>query len=247
MADDSVTGDWHHLMYVTALELRNHLSVALGYAGMLQSERVGPLAEKQQHCVNELRTALGNIAQVVNTVSAFSRPESSVQPLRAISGQSLLSGVLGELPPFIVQNFGPFDLRVVAASDQVMGSPLLAEGFRSAVKGVFRGIVTSLQPKSVWIVDPPDLSERWIVMAAADQIQEAAACPRERLLPLTQRQTAFLDLPFASRVVRAHSGQLLALPEGLSGAIIVLRRPSNDETPDSQDGPSENERKSDQR
>ena len=84
-------------------------------------------------------------------------------------------------------------------------------------------------------------------MAAADQIQEAAACPRERLLPLTQRQTAFLDLPFASRVVREHGGQLLALPEGLSGAIIVLRRPSNEETPDSQDGPSENERKSDQR
>ena len=247
MADDPVTDDWRDLMKVVVLEIRNPLSAALGYARMLHTERVGPLTETQQHCLTELLSALAKIGGVADAVYALSRPESSVQSLNAISVQSALSRVFADLPPHLIESFGPFDLRVVAASDDVMGSPLIAKAFHHAVTGVFREVVTGVQPYSVWVVDPPDVPERWIVMAASDQIQEAAACPRERLVPLREGRRNFLDLPFAGRIVRAHGGQLLALPEGLSGAIIALQRPPNEDTPDSQDGPGENERKSDQR
>lgn len=241
MSSDHVTGDWRDLIKVTVFELRNPLSVALGYARMLHTERVGPLTEKQQHCVKELLRALKGIQQVANTVSALSQPESSVQSLRAISSQSLLARVLAELPPHLIESFGPFDLRVIAANDEVMGSSLLAEGFQHAVTGVFRELVTSVQPYRIWIVDPPEVLERWIVIAACDHIQEAAVCPRERLVPLSERKSTFLDLPFAGRIVREHGGQLLALPEGLSGVVIALQRPPNEDTPESKDGPSENE------
>ena len=225
MADDPVTDDWRHLLQVAVFELRSPLSVAFGYSRMLHSERVGPLTETQQQCVKEALRALKGIQQVVEAVDGLSRPESSVQSIEAVSSQSLLAQILAELPPHFIENFGPFDLRVIAANDEVMGSPLIAEGFRRAVTGVCKELTRSDQPYSIWIVDPPEVSERWIVIAASDQIQEAAACLRERLVPLAERKSRFLDFPVAGRIARAHGGQLLALPEGLSGAVIALQRP----------------------
>jgi hypothetical protein len=35
-----------------------------------------------------------------------------------------------------------------------------------------------------------------------------------------------MDLPFAGAIVRAHGGQLLALPEGTPGAVVALPRPA---------------------
>jgi hypothetical protein len=31
-----------------------------------------------------------------------------------------------------------------------------------------------------------------------------------------------MDWPFASEIVRAHGGELLALPEGIPGAVVIL-------------------------
>jgi len=78
---------------------------------------------------------------------------------------------------------------------------------------------------SIWVIDPVIPTERWIVMAHQDQIQEATASDGEDLSPLGNPMRLTLDLAFARRVITAHGGRLLSLPKGLPGAVIALPRP----------------------
>ena len=68
MADDPVTDDWRDLMKVVVLEIRNPLSVSLGYARMIHTERLGPLTEKQQRCLTEL---LQHLRRLVGSLTRY--------------------------------------------------------------------------------------------------------------------------------------------------------------------------------
>jgi hypothetical protein len=76
---------------------------------------------------------------------------------------------------------------------------------------------------SIWAVDRAVESEWWFVIAPTDRIEDAEKTLRERLLPFGDPPSrSSMDLPFASEIVRAHGGELLALPEGMPGAVVIL-------------------------
>jgi hypothetical protein len=79
---------------------------------------------------------------------------------------------------------------------------------------------------SIRIVDPPDAPERWIVLATTANIDESIRHPRQNLSPLPDWHRGYLqfDVAFSDRIVRAHGGEILALPAYL-GVIVALPRP----------------------
>jgi hypothetical protein len=86
------------------------------------------------------------------------------------------------------------------------------------------------QPVSIRVLDCPDAAERWIVVAVTQAIENAIRSPREALTPLPDRRHGYLmfDVLFANRVVRAHGGEVFALPAEKSGVVVAIPRGDND-------------------
>lgn len=224
MADDPSRADLLDFLHDVGFDLRNKVAVGFGYARMLDMQRVGPLNEKQQAMVQELMKAIQSIRDITDKVFLVSTVYGRDWTLTPIPLTGLLSDVIANSPR--IQSVGPVDLQVIAGADEVMGiSPFMRAALHGAINGVWTHGLEASCPMSIWIVDPPDPSERWLVIAATDDIQEAVRCPRERLQPFTARSPVHLDLPVAHRLVPACGGQMLNLPTGLRGAVVALQRP----------------------
>ncbi len=227
MSNDPSPSDWPYLVKAGMFELRTPLHAVGGYARLLQLEQLGPLTDKQ-------RTALQAVTQYVSAIwarvhqmeqlSELDRPVGKSQSKEDVALGQLLLEVAAGAPP--VEAGTPVDVRTTLGQDNVVAH---AGALRQALTGVVRSVMwdqlRSQEPLSIWVVDPVGTDERWIVIAAQDRIQEAAAVPSAKLSPLNEPSRLTLDVAFARRVIAAHKGRLLSLPEGLSGAVIALPRP----------------------
>lgn len=229
MSEDSFTTNWPKLVSGGMFQLSDLLRFVQGYARMLDSGRFGPLTEEQRRPFQEIQQVAGRIAEIVNALAGLASLEGAGRQIdkERISLGKLLSDVAG-LP--WLQLVPPIDIRTAAESDTVTGVFSL---LRYALAGLARSVVydqfNGERPLSIWVVDPVVESERWIVLAATDQIHEAVQTSRESLSPFDERPVrGSMDLFFAGGLVRAHGGQLLALPTGVCGAVVALPRPTGE-------------------
>ena len=171
-----------------------------------------------------MQKAAGQITQVADALSGLASLHGAGRRIDRtnVSIGKLLTEVAGSPE---LKGVAPLDIRVDGDDDEVVGVFRL---LRQALAGLARSVAWDLlketdRPLSIWAVNRRVESERWIVIAATDHIPEAAKTPHQRLLPFDNHPNRFsMDLPFASEVVGAHGGQLLALPEGTPGAVVVL-------------------------
>jgi signal transduction histidine kinase len=229
MSEDNPSTNWPGLVAGGMFQLRSPLSVVQGYVRMFEVERFGPVTEEQRRAFQAIQQAAREIAAIVNALDGLASLEGAGWRIdkASISLGKLLSEVAG-LPWH--QNVAPYDIRTAAEDDTVTGVFSL---LRHALAGLARSVawdqLNGERPLSIWVVDPPVGSERWIVLAATDQIQEAVQTSRESLSPFDERPNrGTMDLFFAGGIVRAHGGQLLALPTGVSGAVVALPRPTGE-------------------
>jgi len=219
--------DWVWLVSGAMFEVKTPLSVVEGYARLLEKEKVGPLTEKQRGVLQALQKAVGDVREILQALAGLASLEGAWPGIERVRVPlaPLLTEVAGL--PFLERR-GPVDVRVKDQHIEVMGAgPLL----RRAIAGLARWVVWEQfqddRPLSIWIVDPLAVSELWIVLAATDDIQEAVKMPHETLTPLGDpARRLSMDLPFAHGIVRAHGGQILALPGGMHGAVVTLPRSS---------------------
>jgi hypothetical protein len=172
-----------------------------------------------QHGSRQISQIVVALAGLASLQGAWSTSESSKEN---VSLGKLLAEV-ADLP--FLQDAGRVDVQALGQHDEVIAAPrLLSHALVCLARFVARDQLKGERPLSIWIVDPLAAPERCIVLAAAEQIQEAVKTPRERLTLLDERAgRVSMDLPFAGAIVRAHGGQLLALPEGTPGAVVALR------------------------
>jgi light-regulated signal transduction histidine kinase (bacteriophytochrome) len=227
LSNQSSLSNWPRVVQAAVFEVRTPLLVVVGYARVLLAGRVGDLTEKQREVLEHMVTSVERIRHVVDQMEFLSRLEVRGAP--ELSAEVPLSRLLPEVMADIprIEEAGAVDLLVVPGKDQVGGS---YELLRQALAGVARSVIVHQlhrkRPLGIWVVDPPTATtERWIVMAAGDQIAEAAALSPERLTELADSGPLSLDIPFADRVVRAHGGRLRGLPDDLAGVVIALPKP----------------------
>ena len=230
MSEHRPTPNWPWLVAGGMYELRTPINVVLGYAAVLNKEHGGPLTEQQRTYIQNIQHAARQIFRIVEALAGLASLEGAWSTSDRINETVSLRKLLSEVADQpLLQRVGPVDVRANSQHDEVIGAPRL---LRHALAGLARSVafdqLKGERPLSMWIVDPPAASERWIVLAAAEQIQEAVKTPRESLTLLDERRgPGSMDLPFAAAIVRAHGGQLLALPEDTPGAVVALPRPAS--------------------
>jgi signal transduction histidine kinase len=230
MSEDRPSTNWPWLVAGGMFELRTMISVVLGSVALLNSERAGPLTEQQRTFLQHIRQSTGQISDMVEALAGLASFEgawsTSNSEKESVSLGKLLSEV-GDLP--VLQHAGRVDVRAHGQLHEIIAAPrLLLDALAGLARFVACDQLQGKRPLSIWIVDRLAASERWIVLAASEQIQEAVKTPRERLTLLNERagRSLSMDLPFAGAIVRAHGGELLALPEGTPGAVVTLPRPA---------------------
>jgi signal transduction histidine kinase len=229
MSEDRPSTNWPWLVAGGMFELKTTISVVLGYVGLLNSERAGPLTEQQRTYLQRIQQATGQISDMVEALAGLASLHGAWSTSNSEKGSVSLGKLLSEVADLpVLQNAGRVDVRAHGELDEIMAAPRL---LWAALAGLARFVACDQlqrqRPLSICIVDPLAASERWIVLEASEQIQEAVKTPRERLTPLNERAGCLsMDLPFAGAIVRAHGGELLALPEGTPGAVVALPRPA---------------------
>jgi signal transduction histidine kinase len=229
MSEDNPTTNWPWLVAGGMFQLRAPLTVVRGYVRMLETERWGAVTEQQRGFLREMQKSVREITEIVDALDGLASLEGA--GWHTDKATISLGGLLSEVASWPwLQNVPPVDIRTAAEYDTVTGVFSL---LRQALAGLARSVawdqLNGERPLSIWVVDPPVGSERWIVLAATDQIQEAVQTSRESLSPFDERPNrGTMDLFFAGGIVRAHGGQLLALPTGVSGAVVALPRPTGD-------------------
>jgi hypothetical protein len=220
--------NWVWLVSGAMFEMKTPLSVVDGYARMLESEKIGAVTEKQRDALRALRKAAGDVREIVHALEGLASLEGAWP--RIETERVPLGPLLTEVADlWFFERCRPIDVRVSDQHDEVIGARRLLQ---RAVAGLCRWVVLDQfgineRPLSIWVVDRLAASERWIVLAATDDIREAVEVRRESLTPFDHRPRGLsMDLPFADGIVRAHGGQLFALPGGMVGAVVALPRPN---------------------
>ena len=236
MNDAKVTASLPLVVRQGLVELRNYYAVVSGYTRLLQNKRLGPLTERQDKVLSELARVHAKITRIVSQIEgllALEDPNASrwLRRDRSIALGPLLAEAISELDAGVLETMGPVDIQVDAGEYSVNGDH---ESLKWALTRIVRFMrVSSELGLCIRIVDPPDAPERWIVLAAAENIGKSIRHPRHSLTPLPDwyRGQLDFDVAFSNRIVRAYGGDIFALPSGL-GVIVALPRPAEGQSGD---------------
>jgi light-regulated signal transduction histidine kinase (bacteriophytochrome) len=229
MSEGNRITNWPSLVAGAMFDLKTPMAIVRGYLRMLENERLGPVTEKQRASFQEIQKATLGIVEILNDLDGLASLQGGGWSIdkASVSIGKLLSEVAG-LP--LLQHVAPVDIRIGAEHDAVTGVfRLLRQALAKLAHFIAWHQLRGERPLSIWLVDPPAASDLWIVLAATDQIQSAVKTSRDSLLPFAERQGPMsMNLPFAGAIVRAHGGELVALPTGVPGAVVVLPRSINE-------------------
>jgi len=212
------------------VELRNYYYPSRGYTRMLQSKRLGPLTEQQEYVLSQLALLHAKIDRVTSQIGCLldlEEPDAGPwpQPDKSVAVGSLLSEAIAELDADVREPLSPVVIQADAAEYNVTGD---RQSLKWALTKILRFMGLRMESEgglTIRIIDPPDAPERWIVLAATENIPEAISCPRPSLTPLSDWHGGNLqfDVAFSNRIVQAYGGAILSLPGGL-GLIVALPR-----------------------
>jgi hypothetical protein len=213
------------------LDLWSCCRVVHGYSRLLQSDRLGPMTEPQQHVVAQLvgiGPKFGRILSQIERLLVLEDPDDAGRWQRneRIALGPLLSEAVAEIDAAYLEPMGPVDIQADAGEYSVSGN---YESLKWALSRIvrFQGwLMLDKRGLSIRIVDPPHVPERWIVLAPTENIKESIRHPRHSLTPLPDYYRGHLhfDLAFGNRIIRAYGGEILALP-GELGVVVALPRP----------------------
>lgn len=217
MADAATATEKDLLLSQGAHEVRNPVSVILGWVRMLASEKLGPLTDQQRTAVEQIANSTVKLAGLADEMSHLAR--LLVGNVRLVRGRLELARLLAEEIPSVPEPLGyVVTIRLI---DNVPGaavhadSTVLRTAFGSLMLAQRREVVTSDELCVVIDrVEGADHPTIRITLAGADRVEEVRRAPIASLAPLVEsRGNIGFRLSIARYTIEAHGGRCFSQTE----------------------------------
>jgi signal transduction histidine kinase len=236
MAEGRHDRNWPGVLSLTSHELKNSLTVMIGYLRMLQGGKGGDLTERQAQFVDLILKSGTVIRSVADQLSDLAKYEAGeveglVRRRGAVDVHRVLAAAIEELPE-APDNPVAFDVTVT-------GPLVIDDGDNVALRGAFASLLgrfrTELVTSKRLVIrgGPRDVNGtpvNWISIATEEQLHLLEADTPDTLaaFELKGRSGWGLRLVIAERIIEAHGGRLLQKMErcGYGPVAIMLPRES---------------------
>lgn len=218
-----------------AHEVRNAISVVLGYARMLSSERLGTVSDSQRKAADEIVKSAGKLKILADEMSQLSR---------LLAGGTTLTRTRVEVAPLIARHIpsippaldGNVSIRVIddAPGAAVSGDAELLGQALNALMFAHRRELFTCNELCVAIDRVTNGNQRAIrvTIGGADRLAEVRRLPPAELEPLVEvRGGVGFKLSIARHLIERHGGRSHSkteppsTPDGqptLVGAVVIL-------------------------
>jgi signal transduction histidine kinase len=237
MSEGGRDRNWPGVLSLTSHELKNSLTVLIGYLRMLQGGKGGELTERQAQFIDLILKSGTVIRSVADQLSDLAKYEAGeveglVKRRGTVDVQRVLAAAIEELPE---ASDNPVDFDVVWTGPLVIddGDSVALRGAFASLLGRFRTeLVTS---KRLLIRGGPrdvhGTPVNWISIATEEQLHLLDGDSPETLaaFELKGRSGWGLRLVIAERIIEAHGGRVLQKMErcGYGPVAIMLPRVSS--------------------
>jgi signal transduction histidine kinase len=218
MADGATAPEKKDLLFSQgAHEIRNPISVILGYVRMLASERLGPLTDAQRKAVEEIGNSTGKLAGIADEMSSLARLlAGGTKFVRArVELAALIAAEIPSVTPLPDRQVG---IRVIdgAPAAAVNGDAMrLRTTFNSLMYSHRRELITS--DELCVAIDRDTEGDRpaiRVTIGGDDRIEELRRIPPSALAPLVEFRSGLgYRLSIARQVIEAHGGGIFSKTE----------------------------------
>lgn len=218
-----------------AHEVRNAVSVILGYGRMLSSERLGPVTDSQRKAAVEIVNSAAKLKILADEMSQLSRllAGGTTFVRTRVDLAPLIEAEIPSVPEALDGNIG---IRVIddAPSAAVNGDATLLRQALNAVMFTQRRELLTNNELCVAIdrVAGGDQPTIRVTISGADRLAEVRRLPPSQLEPLVEvRGGVGFKLSIARHVIECHGGRSLSKTEPggtrdaqptLVGAVVIL-------------------------
>lgn len=218
-----------------AHEVRNAISVILGYARMLSSERLGPVSDSQRKAAVEIVNSAAKLKILADEMSQLSRllAGGTTFARTRIELAPLIAAQIPAVPPALDGNIG---IRMIddAPAAAVNGDAgLLGQALNALMfahrRELFTGNELCVAIDRTTGDDQPTIR---VTIGGADRLAEVRRLPPEELEPLVEvRGGVGFKLSIARHLIERHGGRSLSRTEPggtrdaqptLVGAVVIL-------------------------
>src|SRR5262245_47527095 len=200
-----------------AHEVRNAISVILGYARMLSSERLGPVSDSQRKAAVEIVNSAAKLKILADEMSQLARLLAGGTTLARtrIDVAPLIAAAIPTVPPALDGNIG---IRLIddAPSAAVWGDAALLSQALNALMFAHRRELVSTNELCVAIdrMAAGDQPAIRLTIVGADRLAEVRRLPPSELEPQVEvRGGIGFKLSIARRVIELHVGRSLSKTE----------------------------------
>ena len=218
-----------------AHEVRNAISVILGYGRMLTSERLGPLDESQRKAATEIVNSAAKLKILADEMSQLSRLLAGGTTLtrKRIEVAPLIAAQIPSVPPALDGNVA---IRMIddAPAAAVSGDAgLLGQALNALMFAHRRELITSNELcVAIDRMTGGDQPAIRLTIGGADRLAEVRRLPPAELEPLIEvRGGVGFKLSIARHLIERHGGRSLSRTEPagtrdgqptLVGAVVIL-------------------------
>jgi K+-sensing histidine kinase KdpD len=222
--------NWAGVLSLTAHEVRNPMTVIIGYLRMLQGGKPGDLTERQAQYIELILKSCGSVRAVTDQLSELSRIEDGRwEPKRApVDLRELIAGEIAKLPEL--------SDRQVSVELCTGGDVRIEDGDPGALALAFSSLLGRLRTELVTSTrllvrtearDAAGTSMTWIGIGGDDQMASLDEATPATLVEFEQKERSGwgLRLVIAQRIIEAHGGALLQVPARVPRGPVVVMLP----------------------
>ncbi len=210
-------------------ELRTPLNVVLGFADLLAERRAGPLNERQEGYLDDVRTSARHLVELVDEVFDLTRADTGGMHLTPslVDVRSLLEDALA-----LVR--GQFVARSVTATLAVEGELPAVEADRLKIRQVVVNLLVNASkftPPGGHVVLGAQLSPRFVTVRVQDTGVGISPEDQERIFEEYAQSSGSaegtgLGLPLSRRLVELHGGTLELTESSPAGSTFSFTLPT---------------------